>query len=300
MKRRIITLFICIALLVPTSAFAQDAGVEQYQYSLKIGGTVDSAVLIVGYKKDAADIKKLVDIVVGHANEALALLDENNSSSDIAKLNAAAGGAAVTVGWQTIECLAQAVKASKMTDTDLLAAPGSQGSYKDVAINEGATTVQLKKAGMKIRTSAVRDGYLADILLRYINAGGMQNVMVKVGNVFRGIGVGLHSPWKIQVQEDSTTYAKHALNIPIANTAIATVSSTDFPGKMIYDPSAGRDIAVPIKGATIIMAEGALAQGVATAVMIAGPVKGMKLLNDVKGSQGLIVDPAGKFLRKGL
>ena len=34
--------------------------------------------------------------------------------------------------------------------------------------------------------------------------------------------------------------------------------------------------------------------------MIAGPDKGMKILNDVKGSQGLIVDPTGKFLRKGL
>ncbi len=290
MKRFVLT----FALMLIAAGAHADAP-KQYQHSIIVGGRFSGAVLIVGWARDESKIAKLVDLVTQHADEAYRTI-----SSDVARLNGSSSQAPASVGWQTAECVANARRVAEWTKVDILAAPGSSGGYKDVKVDVEKRTIEFKKAGVRINIDPVINGYLADVLIRYIHASGMQNAMVKVGNVFRGVGVSLHGPWKIQVQEDSTTYARHALNLTVSDTAIATISSTQLPGRQVYDPRSGKNIATQCKGATIVMSEAALAEGVAYAVMIAGPKDGMKILERVGKARGLIVDKSGKFLRYGL
>ena len=269
--------------------------VKQYQHAVTIGGNISGTVIIVGLVSDDSKIQQLINYVVDMANEA-----NNAVKSDIGKLNSAEPGTSIQVSWQTAELLSKGKKISEWTSTDILSAENSTGSHKDISVDEKGRSVSIKKAGIKINPSPIISGYLADILIRYINSAGMQNAMVRVGNVFRGMGSGTHSPWKIQVQEDSSTYAKHALNIIISDSGAATVSSTQFPGQTIFDADSGKNIPVKCKGSTIIMSEAVYADGVAYSMMILGPEKGIKTLADMKSARGLIVDKAGKFIRQGL
>lgn len=276
-----------IVLLMTTTLLAwpqilHASGLEQYQHRVTIGGRVPGAVLIVGWQKDEKDVKRLVDLVAQHADEAYRTIN-----GDISRLNGSSAGTTQTVGWQTAELLSRGVQVSKWTKTDILKAPGGNGGYKDISVKEKSRSVEIKKDGIRLQAQSIINGYIADLMIRYISASNMQNAMVKVGNVFRGMGQSTRGPWKIQVQEDSSTYARHALNITVSNSGAATISSTQMTASRC-------------KGATIIMNEAALAEGVAYAIMIKGPNEGMKILSKLGSARGLIVDKSGKFVRYGL
>lgn len=294
MKRRFFPLLISVILAVTaSSAYAANAP-QEYRHPVEIGGALRGTIIIVGWKRDTAEIKKLVNLVRQRGDEAYRII-----ARDIRRLKSAAPKTPVAVGWQTAECLSKGRLIAEWTDVDVLVRRDSAGGSADLRINPGARTVTLERSGLRLSTRAVLEGYLVDLLLRYINAAGMKNVLVNVGTVFRGLGESLHGPWKVQVQEDSTTYAKHSFDISASNVGIATLSATAYPGGEIYDPRKRRMIRLDAKGATVIMNEAALAAGMAHAVMIAGPRDGMKLLE--RGSaHGLIVDASGSFLRKGL
>jgi thiamine biosynthesis lipoprotein ApbE len=288
-KLKVIAASIACAALLAGAAHA--SGTKQFSHRVSVGGK-SGAVLIVGWSKDEANIQKLVNLVAQHANEAYRTI-----TGDLGRIAGTQGS--VDVGWQTAELLAKGIQVSKWTKVDVLSASGSSGGYKDISVNEKKRTVDVKKPGLRFKADSIMSGYLADLMIRYIHSSGMQNALVKVGNVFRGLGSSMHGPWKIQVQEDSSTYARHALNLPVSNVAIATISSTQLPGKSIYSPRAKHNIATQCKGTTIVMGEAAQAEGVAYAIMIAGPGDGMKIMGKA-GATGLIVDLSGKFLRRGI
>ena len=289
---------LCFFIFASTS-FAQEspsAAPKQFQQNFSIKGQVNGSIIIIGWPADAASIQKLADMTIAEAQRTYDLLDAANPASDIAKLNAGSGKGKIQVSWQTVEAFKAAQKVAQWTkgafDVVVL-----NGDYHAISIDEKASTIELKNQGMEVRLDPIIDGYLADYMINLINAAKMQNAMVRVGNVFRGIGESLYGPWRIQVQEDSAAYARHALNLTISNTGIATISAAEFRVKPLMDYRSKKTMAPTCKGATIVTSEGALALGLAYAVFVVGPDEGMKLLNNIGKVRGLIVDSQGKFLR---
>jgi FAD:protein FMN transferase len=285
-----------IAAPEPTPAPAPPEGIKQYQREFRVGGRVPAAILIVGWEKDAKDVERLMDIVSAKANESLARLDWRNAESDVGRINAQAGKGPVKVSEDVVAAIEAAQKVANWTG-GAFDVVGGAGSYRDIAVNEGAQTVELKKAGMQLNLDPIADGFLAELMLRYIFAASMQNAMVKVGNTFRGIGTAIMGPWRIQVQDDSGTFAHHALNLTVANTAIATVSADQYREHPLIDPRSKATVAPPCRGVTLVMNDAALAQGLAQALFLLGPDKGMKLLAKLGNAKALIVDAEGKFIR---
>ncbi len=288
-------LLIAIAsFLIPAASYAQ-GGIRQFQRQVMIGGRIPAAILIIGFEKDAGAIEKLMDIVSQKANETFGRLDGNNPGSEVARINAAAGQSAVQASEDVVEAFKTAQQLSKWTDGAFDVIYGGSGHYKDVSI--GGNSVQLKNAGMQARFDDMIDGFLAELMIRYIFASSMQNAMVKVGNTFRGIGQNVMGPWKIQVQDDEGTYAHHALNLSVSNTGIATVSANQYRSQQLIDPRSNSAVAQPCRGVTLVMNDAALAQGVAHAVFLLGPDEGLKLLAKLGKAKALIVDNNGKFIR---
>jgi thiamine biosynthesis lipoprotein ApbE len=276
------------------SGIARADVVKQFQKQVRVGGK-SAAILIIGFPKDEKEINKVIDAVGMRTSEAYNLI-----MADLTKLNANAGQGPMTVNWQTAELIDNGIKVSNWAGTDVLAAPGSTGGYKDVNVNKDTRTVEIMKPGTLLQTKPMMDGYIADLMIRFVYAAGMRNAMAKVGNVFRSMGNSMRGPWKISVQEDSTTFAKHTLNVTVSNAGAATVSANQLPGRQIYDPGKKRQVNARCKGATIIMNEASFAEGVAYAIMISGPKKGQKMLAKIGAAKGLIVDNSGKFTRHGL
>jgi thiamine biosynthesis lipoprotein len=292
------SLLLCFLIIASTS-FAQEspsAAPKQFQQNFSIKGRINGSILIVGWPADAASIQKLADMTIAEAERTYDLLDAANPASDMAKLNAGSGKGKIQVSWQTVEAFKAAQKVAQWSkgafDVVVL-----NGDYRALSIDEKASTIELKNEGMEVRLDPIIDGYLADYMITLINAAKMQNAMVRVGNVFRGIGESPYGPWRIQVQEDSAAYARHALNLTVSNTGIATISATEFRAKPLMDYRSKKTMAPTCKGATIVTSDGALALGLAYAVFVLGPDDGMKLLNNIGKVRGLIVDSQGKFLK---
>ncbi len=273
------------------------SGIKQYQRQFSIGGRLPAAILIVGYEKDAKDVERLFDLLIAKANESFARLDWQNPQGDVARINASAGSGSVKVSDDVTAAFKAAVQSAGWTGGAFDIVVAGDGSYKDISVNEGSSTVELKKSGMQVHLDNMVNGFLAEFLIRYINAANMQNAMVKVGNVFRGIGSAMYGPWKIQVQDDAGTFAHHALNLSVSNTGIATVSASQFRAAPPVDGRTKQPIQPRCKGVTLVMNDAALAEGVAQGVFILGADEGMKLLEKLGKAKALIVDNDGKFMR---
>ncbi len=285
---RLLSIVICIiTLALSAPAFAQ--GVQIFQRQTTIGGH-QAALLIVGWQKDAAAVQKLFDLVVQQGAASYARLDWRNPASEVARINAAAGTDAIRVSKDVRAAFEAAEKVSSWTKGAFDIVSG--GSWKDLKVGG---SVKLKRAGAQVRFDPIIEGFLADLMLTLIYNSNMQNAMVKVGNIFRGTGQSIRGPWKIQVQDDEGTFARHAINLIVRNTGVATVSASQFRAQGLIDPRSGRPIAPPCKGVVVVSTSAALAQGLARGIFVLGPQKGMELLKS--HARGMIVDNAGKFLR---
>jgi thiamine biosynthesis lipoprotein ApbE len=282
-------------LIVASTATPQEAAPQQFQQNFSIRGRINGTIIVLGWPADAANIQKLADMVIAEAQKTYDALDASNPSSEVARINAAAGTGKQKASWQVVDAYKAAKKVAEWSRGafDVVVVGGD---YKSIGIDDKENTVELKKSGMETRFDPIMEGILADYMITLINQANMRNAMVRAGNVFRGSGMSTHGPWAIQVQEDSASYARHALNITVSDKGVATISATDFRSKPLIDYRSKTAVAPPEKGATIMMGEAALAQGVAYAVFVVGPKDGMDLLAKA-GARGLIVDLQGKFLR---
>jgi len=289
-------LLLCAALWLPGVARAQGA-VKLYTRQATLGGKLAAAMLVVGYERDAKAMERLLSAVEQRAGALAAALDWQSPGSEVARINAQAGRGPVVVSDDTVAAFEEAKDISKMTKGWFDIAAYGKGSYKDIKVNRGSRTVELKKEGMRVAFDGMLEGFVAEYMIRLISSSGMQNALAKVGNVFRGVGTGLNGPWKIQVQDDASTFARHALNLKVINSGIATISATEYRGKPLVNPKNKQAMSPPCKGVTVVMPNAAQAQGVAKAAFTAGPSEGYKLIGKVGKAAGLIVDSQGKFLR---
>jgi len=285
--------FSAILILKTSSALAQ--GIEEFQKHATIGGRLPVSVLMVGWTQDGADIQKLFDIVIAKANEVFGRLDWRNPRGEVARVNASAGAGPVQVSPEVFSAFQAAKKVSKWSKGAFDITYAGPGNYRDIKISKGKYTVELTKPGMKVYFDGIMEGFLADLMIRYLYTAGMRHAIVKVGSVFRGMGKTVNGPWKVQVQDDSGMFAKHALKLTVVDTGVATVSANQFRGVPIVDPRTRAQIRATCKGDVVVMKEAALAQGIAQAVFVLGPTEGLALLS--KMGKGLIVDNNGQFIR---
>ena len=293
----ITTCIITITLFCSAKQSFAQGGIKQFQRQFTLGGRLNGAILLVGWNKDTSDINRLMDTIIARASESYIRLDCQNPTSIVAQINSRAGSkeARVVVPTDVLSAFQAAKKISGWTGGAFDVTQMGTGSYKNIKISDGSSSVELKKNGMRVCFTPIIEGLMADFILHSLSASNMTNAIVKVGYVFRGSGNSIAGPWKIQVQDDAGTYAHHALNLIVKNSGISTVSASQFRAKPLIDPRSKRQIALSCKGVTVVMQEAALAQGVARAVFVLGPQEGFKLLSSK--ARGLIVSKSGQFLR---
>lgn len=291
---RTVAAFLTIVFIFAFSIDSADAqGVTQFQRRATIGGKIPVYILMLGWSKDSRAIEKVFDILIARANDSYLRLDWQNTSSEVAKVNAAAGAGAVGVSPEVASAFKVATKIAEWTGGAFDVTYAGSGSWRDVKVS--GDSVELQKQGMNVRFDGMMEGYLADLIVFYIKSSGMTNAMVKVGDVFRGIGSSLHGPWKVQIEEATGIFAHHAISLTVENTAVAAASVDSLRGLNLIDPRSKGQKSPSCKGAVVVMKEAADAQGLAHAVFVLGPDEGMKLMT--KMSKGMIIDNNGKFLR---
>lgn len=318
MKRFVVS--IALLLVFPGCA---DSRLKTMQKTERIMGTQVTVTVVA---QDRAAGNAAIDAALAEVKRLDAMMSLYQESSEIRRVNSAAGKHPVIVSPEMIEVVEAAAQISELAGgafditigplvllwqnrlrenrtpaaTELAAAAQRVG-YKNSVINKQASTLFLKKPGMMLDFGGVAKGYAADKAAAVLRKHGIENGIVAVAGDIRVMGRRPdNSPWRITVQhprELSKSLAVLALSDRFISTSgdyerFQIVQNKRF--QHIVDPRTGRP-SQGIISATLIGANGAHTDALTTAIFVLGMEKGLRLVNKL-GLEAVLADDSGRIV----
>lgn len=173
-------------------------------------------------------------------------------------------------------------------------------NYKNIELDEKGKTVFLKKEGMAIGLGGIAKGYAVDRAMQILADSGVRNAIVKAGGDIRIQGNDEGKPWEIGIQHPREK-GKLLARLPLTNISVST--SGDYERFFVRDGIIYHHIMDPKTGypaggcqsVTILAPDTMTSDALSTAVFVLGPEKGMKLIKNLPGIEGIIVDSKGEI-----
>ena len=310
-------------ILALVTTFNLHAAQQPYKRTLKLMGSRFDITVVAD---DEAQGEAYIDWAVAEITRIEKLISSWDPNSQTSAINANAGKKPVKVDRELIELIQRAIAISKLTDGafdisyasmdkiwkfdgSMTAMPDAQTitnsvekvGFQNIVIDSEASTVFLKKEGMKIGFGAIGKGYAADkakqlliekgVSAGIINASGDMNTWGKQTN---------GNPWKVAITNPLDKNKVFAL-LPIVNSAVVTSGDYEkyvtFNGTRyahIIDPRTGYP-ATGIISATVFAPKAELADALATSVFVIGIEVGLNRINQLPGIECIIVDDQGNI-----
>ncbi len=174
--------------------------------------------------------------------------------------------------------------------------------YKKIVLDAAERTIFLDDSEARIGFGAIGKGHAANRAVFVLKAGGIESGVVSAGGDLVAFG---HkedgSLWDIGIAHPLHRDQVFA-RLPLSEQAVVTSGDYEsfitIDGKRyahILDPRTGYPVA-DLRSVTIVCPDAELADGLATAVFVLGPDEGLKLINALRGIEGLLVGPNGELL----
>ena len=247
-------------------------------------------------------------------------------SSELSRVNAAAGRKPVKVSPETLTILRRSIEIASLTDGGFNIAIGpavdawsvTDGSRIPEAaelsqlrslvdlsllrLDEQTGTAYLAKPGMKLDVGGIGKGFAADLAAAVMqSAGATAGVVALSGDMktFGRLPDGSRFPFGIKhPRKEGVLLAQ----IDLQDEAISTAGDYEryferagIRYHHILDPRT-LEPARGCQSVTVIAREGILADGLDTGVFVLGPVRGMELIERLPDVEAVIVDSEGKIL----
>ncbi|MDP9150754.1 MAG: FAD:protein FMN transferase [Myxococcota bacterium] len=256
-----------------------------------------------------------------------ALMTTWNESSEISRVNAAAGRQAVPVGDETFAVIAESLHASRLSggafditfetmhglwkfDQDLDPHPPSPSAvralqkyvgYEHVKLDPSARTVFLDEGHVRIGLGGIAKGYAVDRAAKVLLDAGLSSFYVQAGGDLYAHGEKPDgTPWLAGIRDPRGPEADYFAVMTVTDHAFSTAGDYErayiVDGKRfhhIIDPHTGYP-ATASRSVTIWAATALLADEIDDAVFILGPRKGLDLVDSLEGVGAVIVDAANK------
>lgn len=284
-------------------------------------GSRAHVVVLVDHAERAVDLMRV-------AHSTVAALEQRWSrflpASDISRINAAPGRP-VMVDPTTVDLIARAIDAWELTGgifsptvgrslvsagydrpfTDLapmtIGDPCPAPSPLDVEVHRTAQTVTVPE-GFVLDLGGIGKGAAADHTVEVLLAAGATAAMVNLGGDLRAEGEGPLDGWEINLDCPGSSESR---TIRIASGAVCTSSSVkrrwqsiDGERHHIIDAASGHSTQSDICTATVIGAQAAQCEVLATTAVAVGRQRGAELIERHHAS-GLMVDHAGDVIDVG-
>jgi len=271
------------------------------------------------YGKNA---RTVADEVTEALNSIEKKLSVNLEGSEIDRLNKNAGKSYVTLSEDTCFVLEKSLYYSRLSDgrfnpmvgplvkawginTDKQRVPEQTEiadilklvDVNDILLDKKSSRCMLAKEGQLLDLGGIVKGYAGDVAAEiykrkgiesaYINLGG--NVVV-VGNKPDG------TPWEIGIQDPRDVKGSIIGTVNITDQAVVTsgdyerfFEKDNIRYHHIIDPKTGYPADSGLMSVTVIMDASIDADALSTAAFVLGLDKGMKLIEDIKGAEGIFI-----------
>lgn len=181
-------------------------------------------------------------------------------------------------------------RTQRLPDPAKLAEARALVGYKNILLDEGKRTVQLKKPGMQIDLGGIAKGYAADQAHAVLKKHGITRALVAAGG---DVTVSDPPPgskgWEIAIAPIEKKEGAPATTFLLANGSVSTSGDLNqfalIDGKRyshIVDPKTGIGL-LGRMSVTVVAPDGITADSLATAISILGSEAGKKLIADQKG-----------------
>ncbi len=167
-------------------------------------------------------------------------------------------------------------------------------------------SVSKRSAELQVELGGIAKGYAVDRVLEMLRQAGVTSAAVNAGGDIGLLGAKQGQPWRIAIQHPRKT-GELLTVLPLVNRAVVT--SGDYERYFerngiryhhIFDPRTGS----PARGCqsvTVVAADAATADALATAAFVLGPQQGLRLLERLPEVEGLLVGrDGGIFQTSGL
>jgi thiamine biosynthesis lipoprotein len=186
------------------------------------------------------------------------------------------------------------------TSVDALVA-AQKVNYENIILFEKESAVYLKDSGMKIGFGGIGKGYVADKASEIMKEMGIKSGIVNAGGDLYCWGTRPSGElWSIAVA-DPDKKGKTKIWLNVKDQAVVTSGNYEkyimIMGEKychILDPKTGYAVK-GIKSVTIFSSSAELSDAIATAIFVMGVEKGIKLIDQLKGIDGFIIDSYGKM-----
>ena len=287
----------------------------------RVGVAMGSELKLTAESADEAVARTAFEAVFAEFERLESLMSTWRPGSDVLRINAAAGVQAVPVAAEVRDVLRQAHQISEWTQgtfdvtfgalTDVWKFDHDQDStipsadairarlplidYRQIAIDDRAGTVFLKRKGMRVHLGGIGKGYAVDRAVGILRKAGLRNFMIQAGGDLYVGGQKEGRPWRLGVQDPRGGEGKSFATVDLSDSTFST--SGDYARFFIKDGVRYHHILDPATGqparlcrsVTIAAASPVLADAVAKGVFILGPEKGMALVEKIPDLEAVIV-----------
>ena len=212
----------------------------------------------------------------------------------------------ITIG-PVVRLWRRARRRHEMPDPERLAAALELVGYDKLQLNPTTRTVQLATPGMLLDLGAIAKGYAADEGLRVLKQHGVDRALVAAGG---DIALGSPPPrrkgWRISIaplespddgqrKPQAENPKSKTQNVLLHDRGISTSGDAEQHveiGGVRYSHIVNPKTGVAVTGrnsVTVIAPDDTTADGLATAVSVLGPERGIKLIESMPGTAALIV-----------
>lgn len=299
----------------------KEALIKRSQYLM---GTL---VFVTGVAPDEAVAKNAVAEGLAEIRRIEQLMSTWIPTSELSKVNAAAGKHPVQVSTENMEVLRTSLRMAELTEGGFNIAVGPavaawnvsqegriplQGeleavrpltSLSQIDLNETAGTVFLKRVGMQIDVGGIGKGFAADLAVEVMKSSGATAGVVALSGDIKTFGrMPDQERFVFGIQHPRKEQGQILGRIALENEAVSTAG--DYQRFIMKDGIRYHHILDPTtlqpaqgcQSVTVIAKDGVIADGLDTGIFVMGPGKGMALIESLPEVEGVIVNAQGEVM----
>ena len=282
-------------------------------------------ISVVATNEDWATVR--INAAIAEIKRIETLLTTYNEGSETNLINRNAGLAAVKVSREIFDLIERSIRISNLTqgafditygsidkslwnfDTHMQSLPDKETAaamirlinYRNIILNKDSTTVFLKEKGMRIGFGGIGKGYAAEMAKKIMISMGVVSGVVNASGDLTTLGLQPDgNEWTIGIADPNIS-GKLFSYIKISGLAVATSGNYEkyivIDGKKYshtINPRTGLPVA-GIKSVTVITKNAEIADAIATPVTIMGVKAGLRLINQIKDIEAIIIDDDDKL-----
>ena len=279
---------------------------------------------------DTTALKNKIDLRLSEIDQKMSTYKQD---SDLSRFNRASDGQWIAISSETFAVITMAQQVSKLSNGDFDITVGqlvdlwgfgptvhvdaipdkkliqtllSQLGYRKLELRQTPPALRKTNKNIYLDLSAIAKGYAVDAVARLLMEKQISNFLVEIGGEIITHGEKHHhQPWVVGIESPLSGQYKIRKRLQLRDVAMAT--SGDYRNYFeehgvryshTIDPATGYPIKHKLASVTVIDTTCMRADALATAIMVMGPVRGLKFARQQKLAIFMLVKQGDHFIEK--